>query len=423
MCKVLRATPDRVTVKRFFLVLPRRLLAVAGTGIVVMFADTDAGSVITAAQSGAQWGYSLLPLQLLLIPVLYLVQELTVRLGLVTGQGHGELIRRHFGRGWAWVSVATLAVACVGALVSELSGLAGVGLLYGVPRWATMIAVVGGLVVMVWTASYRSVERTAVAFGAFEFAFIGIAWAVRPDLSDLVQGASHIPLREPSFLYLVTANIGAVIMPWMIFYQQSAVVEKGLDRRSLRAVRIETAIGAVLTQLIMCGVLVATAATLGRTNPRVPLQTVQEISGALTPQLGLSLGRLVFAVGMCGAAMVATIVVSLTAAWGVGEVAGFRRSLADHPSEAPWFYGIFTACLVLAGVLVAVNGNLVMLSIGVQVMNSLLLPIVLGFLFALAARTLPQADRLKGLRAIFTAAAMGLTAGLGIYSACVAMVG
>src|ERR1700756_760624 len=118
---------------------PRRLLAVAGTGLVVMFADTDAGSVITAAQSGAQWGYRLLLLQFLLVPVLYLVQELTVRLVLETGRGHGELILQRFGRGWAWVSVSTLAIACVGALVSELSGLAGVGLLYGVPRWASMV--------------------------------------------------------------------------------------------------------------------------------------------------------------------------------------------------------------------------------------------------------------------------------------------
>src|SRR5271155_11388 len=148
-----------------------RVLAVTGTGIVVMLADTDAGSIITAAQSGAQRGYQLLLLQFLLIPILFLVQELTVRLGVVTGRGHGELIRERFGRGWAWLSVSTLAIACVGALVSELSGLAGVGLLFGVPAWTTMLVVIGGLVVIVWTASYRSVERIAIAFGSFELLF------------------------------------------------------------------------------------------------------------------------------------------------------------------------------------------------------------------------------------------------------------
>ncbi len=396
---------------------PRRLLAVIGTGLVVMFADTDAGSVITAAQSGAQWGYKLLLLQLLLVPVLYLVQELTVRLGLVTGRGHGELILQRFGRGWAWLSVGTLAVACVGALVSELSGLAGVGLLYGVPRWASMVTVVGGLVTMVWTASYRSIERAAIAFGAFELAFIVIAWAVHPAGQELVQGMSSVPLSDRSYLYLATANIGAVIMPWMIFYQQSAVVEKQLDASSLRAVRMETAVGAVLTQAIMCGVLIAVAATIGRSNPDAPLETVQQISASLTPFLGEQWGRAVFACGIAGAALVATIVVALTAAWGVGEVAGYRRSLADHPLEAPWFYGIFTLCLVLAGVLVITNENLVALSIGVQVMNALLLPIVLGFLFALASRSLPESHRLKGLRAVLVGAVMAVTAGFGVYAA------
>jgi Mn2+/Fe2+ NRAMP family transporter len=392
------------------------LLAVAGTGIVVMLADTDAGSIITAAQSGAQWGYRLLLLQILLMPILYVVQELTVRLGVVTGKGHGELILAQFGRGWAWLSVSTLAIACVGALVSELSGLAGVGLLYGVPAWTTMLVVIGGLVLIVWTATYRSVEKLAIAFGALELLFIWIAWRAHPSPHALAEGLAQMPLGNRKYLYLATANIGAVIMPWMVFYQQSAVIEKNLKPVHMKLLRWETAGGAVLTQLVMIGVLIATAATIGLVHPNAALDTVQEISGALTPFLGQGVGRAVFALGMCGAALVATIVVSLTAAWGVGEVAGYRRSLADHPLEAPWFYGIFTVCLILAGVLVASGANLVALSVGVQVLNALLLPIVLGFLFALAIRALPDAYRLKGVYAWIVGAVMFVTAGFGIYS-------
>jgi Mn2+/Fe2+ NRAMP family transporter len=400
-----------------------RLLTVAGTGIVVMLADTDAGSIITAAQSGAQWGYRLLLLQFILIPVLYLVQELTVRLGVVTGRGHGELILQRFGRGWAWLSVGTLAIACLGALVSELSGLAGVGLLFGIPAWATMIAVIGGLMAIVWTASYRSVEWTAIVFGAFELVFIYIAWRAHPDARAVLDGLVHAPLGNRSYLYLATANIGAVIMPWMVFYQQSAVVEKQLQPDHLKMLRWETGAGAVLTQLVMIGVLVATAATIGRANPSAPLDTVQQISGALTPFLGPNLGRIIFALGLSGAAMVATIVVSLTAAWGVGEVAGYRRSLADHPFEAPWFYGIFTLCLVCAGILVASGANLVALSVGVQVVNALLLPIVLGFLFALASRALPEPYRLKGAYAVVVGGVMFVTAGFGVYAALAGALG
>jgi Mn2+/Fe2+ NRAMP family transporter len=402
---------------------PDKLIVVLGTGIVVMLADTDAGSVITAAQSGAQWGYRLLLLQIILIPVLYLVQELTIRLGLVTGCGHGELILKRFGRGWAWLSVSTLVVACVGALVSELSGLAGVGLLFGVPAWMTMTGVVGGLIAIVWTASYRSVEVVALAFGAFELAFLWIAWRAYPDGGAIVAGLTHAPLGDPAYLYLATANIGAVIMPWMVFYQQSAVVEKRLDPRWLKTARWETACGAVLTQLVMIGVLIATAATIGRANPYAPLDTVQQISQTLTPFLGPQLGRAVFAMGMSGAALVATIVVSLTAAWGVGEVAGYRRSLADHPREAPWFYGLFSACLVLGGVLVASGTNLVALSIGIQVLNAALLPIVLGFLFALASRALPEPYRLKSGYAALVGGIMLLTAGFGVYAAVAGIFG
>jgi Mn2+/Fe2+ NRAMP family transporter len=401
----------------------RTLLAVAGPGIVVMLADTDAGSVITAAQSGAQWGYRLLLLQVVLIPILYVVQELTVRLGVVTGCGHGELILQRFGRGWAWLSVTTLAIACVGALVSELSGLAGVGLLFGVPAWVTMVAVVGGLVTITWTASYRSVEWTAIAFGSFELAFIWIAWEAHPSASAVLDGIAHAPLGNPAYLYLVTANIGAVLMPWMIFYQQSAVVEKQLGPEHLRVARWETGIGAFLTQFVMIGVLVATAATIGRASPNAPLNTVQQISDALTPFLGNSLGRIVFAFGIGGAALVATIVVSLTAAWGVGEVAGYRRSLADHPFEAPWFYGVFTVCLVLAGVLVASGTNLIALSVGVQVLNALLLPIVLGFLFALANRALPEHYRLRGSYAVLVGIIMLMTSGFAVYAAVVGIFG
>ncbi|MHB8254074.1 MAG: NRAMP family divalent metal transporter [Acidiferrobacter sp.] len=397
-------------------------IAVMGPGLVVMLADTDAGSVITAAQSGAQWGYKLLLLQVILIPILYIVQELTVRLGIVTGEGHGQLIAKRFGYGWAWLSVATLALSCLGALLTELSGMAGVGLLFGVPRWITMLILVGGLITMVWTASYAGVERVALAVGAFEFAFLVVAFRTHQNLGYLLHHSLQIPFHDPGYLYLAAANVGAVIMPWMVFYQQSAVVDKKLTVVHLKMARIDTAVGAVLTQLIMAAVLVVTAATIGRTNPHTPLNTVQQIADALTPFLGQRTGRLLFALGMSGAAIVATIVVSLTAARGVGEVMGFKHSLEHHPREAPWFYGIYTALLVLGGVVVASNVNLVSLGVAMEVMNAILLPIVLGFLYLLARHAIPGPLRLKGAYASFVLAVIVITAGFGLYAAVNGMV-
>lgn len=399
-------------------------LAALGPGIIVMLADTDAGSIITAAQSGAQWGYRLLLLQVVLVPILFMVQELTVRLGLVTGRGHGELIRQTFGARWAWLSCSTLVLACLGALMSEFSGMAGVGLLFGIPSWLTMLVVVGGMVLMIWTSSYRSVERVAVVFGLFELAFLYVAFRAHPNPAAMLEGMRHVPLADNQYRYLVAANIGAVVMPWMIFFQQSAVVEKGLGPDYLQLARRETVVGAVVTQGVMAAVLVAVAATIGITNPNAPLDTVQQISNALVPFLGWNIGRAVFAAGMMGAAMVAAIVVALTAAWGVGEVAGYRRSLADHPREAPWFYGILTGCLVLAGLLVASDAvNLVTLSVAVQVLNALLLPVVLGFLYALARKSLPAGYRLQGVYAWVVLITIVVTAGLGVFAGVMGIFG
>ena len=392
-----------------------RIAVVAGPGLVVMLADTDAGSIITAAQSGAQWGYRLLLLQLVLVPILFVVQELTVRLGIVTGKGHGELIRDHFGRGWAWVSVGTLVLACVGALLSELSGLAGVGLLFGVPPWFTMLVVVCGLTLMAYTGSYRSVERIAMAIGALELVFLLVAWKAQPQATAMISGALSIPWHEPKYLYLVAANIGAVIMPWMVFYQQSAVVEKKLTIADFPGARWDTALGAIVTQVIMACVLVAMAATLGKAGTNATLDTVQQIAEAITPFLGEGTGKLLFGLGMTGSALVATIVVTLTAARTLGEVLGVKHSLEHAPREAPWFYAFYTVSLAAGGLLVASGVNLITLSVGVQVMNALLLPIVLGFLYLLARR-LPTPYRLSGGYAVVVAVTIALTAGIGVYT-------
>ena len=242
-------------------------MSVFGPGLVVMLADTDVGSIITAGQSGVQWGYRLLLLQFVLVPILYMTQELTVRLAIFTGRGHGELIRETFGRFWAWVSVGGLVVAVLGALVTELSGVAGVGELYGVPRVLSLALAVVALLAVVLTGSYRRVERIAIALGLFEFAFFGVAWMAHPSAGEVVRGALDIPYADKDYLYLAAANIGAVIMPWMVFYQQSAVADKGLRPEHYKAARWDTAVGALVTQVIMAAVLVATAATIGRAGP------------------------------------------------------------------------------------------------------------------------------------------------------------
>jgi len=393
-----------------------RFAAAIGPGLVVMLADTDAGSVITAAQSGAQWGYRLLLLQFLIIPLLYIVQELTVRLALCTGKGYAELIVQHFGKGLAILSLATLGVSCLGALVTEMSGLAGVGQLFGVPVWQTVCVIVALLLVMVVTGSYRSVERIAILLGVFELAFLPVAWKAAPDLHQVATQIRELPLHDRNYLYLVAANLGTSIMPWTVFYQQSAMIGKGLDLSDLRAARLDTLFGAMLCQIVTAAVLVAAAAAFGSNGAGLQLDSVPQIADALTGVLGREAGRVLFALALSGGALVATIVVCLSACWALGEVLGIRHALEKHPTEVPWFYAAFALMLAAGGLLVSSGINLVRLSIATAVVNALLLPIVLGVLYLLARRHLPADHRLRGHYAWMVGALFVLTGALSLYS-------
>jgi Mn2+/Fe2+ NRAMP family transporter len=374
-------------------------LTAAGPGLTVMLADTDTGSLVTAAQSGAVWGYKLIALQFILIPILYMAQELTLRLGLTTGKGFGELIKIHFGKSWAAVSVITLFICCVGAMITEFSGIAGIGELLGIPRWLSVDLAVVFLIFLVFTKSYNSVERVALAIGAFELIYIFVAWKAHPAAAEIISGLQSFPIQDHNYLYLAAANIGAVIMPWMVFYQQSAIVDKGLTVKHIGASRLETLIGAIITQVIMIAIIMATAATIGKTTGGAPLTSIQQISSAITPFLGDNVGRVLFALGMLGASLIAMIVVSLAASWSVGEMIGKRHSLQNKPKEAPWFYGIFFASIMLCGTLVSSNVHLVNLNVAIEVLNAMLLPVVLGFLYVLAYKALPYEYRLRGFYA------------------------
>jgi Mn2+/Fe2+ NRAMP family transporter len=378
------------------IVAPLRWISVWGPGLLVMLADTDAGNVVTGAQAGARWGYRLLPLLLLLIPMLYMVQELTIRLGIYTQRGHGELIRERFGARWAWLSVAGLAAATIGSLITEFTGVAGIGELYGLSRSLTLPIAVAALLTVVATGFYRRAERTAIVIGLFELAFFAVAWAAHPNFQIMVRDAVNLPLGNREFMYLTAAIIGAVFNPWMIFYQQSAVVEKKLRPSDLKAARWDTAASAVLTQCLTGAVLIAAAATLAVAGGSVRLDSVGEISNALSPFLGVGAGRLVFSVGVLGASLVAAIVSSLALAWGVGEVAGYRRSLEYRRFGAKWFYGVYAVCVADAATVVWFVPDLVGLNIAAQVLNAFLLPLVIGFLVALAVKVLPEPHRLQG---------------------------
>ena len=401
----------------------RQVLVTFGPGLVVMLANTEVGSVITAAQSGAKWGYRLLLLQFLIIPLLYAVQELAARLALATGVGYGELIRENFGRLMTIVAIAALTVSCFGTLVTQMVGLAGIGQLFGVPVWVSIVLLIVAILLMVGLGAHRSVERMVIALGLFELGFLLMAWKAHPDIGKLTAELYQMPLGNRDYLYLLAANLGTSVMPWAIFYQQSALIDKGLGIGHLKLARLDIWTGAVLCQTVTAAVLIAAAATFGQHQHPVQLENVPQIATAFSATLGPIIGHLVFVAGLGGGALVATVTVCLTAAWALGEVAGVHHSLEHHPLQAPWFYSAFALILLLGGGLVASGVNLIRLSIAMGVVNALLLPIALGFLFQLARTKLTGPMRLKGAYAAMVGTLFFCAAAMGVYAALAGIAG
>ncbi len=397
-------------------------LAVAGPGLVVMLADNEAGSITTAAVSGAQWGYRLILLQVLLIPVLYVVQEMTVRLGTVTGKGHAQLIREHYGQGWAAFSLITLFMTNVAALLTEFAGVAGAGAIFGIPNYASVTVAALVLGAVVFTGSYRRAEQVALFFGLTDLLFVPAALLAHPHWSNLAtQGFSlSQPLGNHEYLLLVASNIGAVIMPWMVFYQQSAVVDKGLRVKNLSFARWDTALGSVSTQLIMIAIIIATAATLHA--HRVVIAGAAQAVTAMTPLAGPAAG-LVFSMALTSSALLGAFVVSMSTAWAFGETLGWKHSLNHAFQEAPWFYLIYLGGITLAAAVVLIPGvPLVRLTVDVEAGNSFVLPVVLGFLLLLVNNRRILGSKVN--RPYMNAVALGLCAAvavLGVFAALQAL--
>ncbi len=402
-----------------------RYLAVAGPGLIVAFADTEAGSVTTAATSGAQFGMKLVLLQVLLIVPLFVIQEMTVRLGTVTGKGHAQLIREHYGLAWTWVSLGTMLLTNLAALVTEFIGIAGAALVFGIPV-VPMIAVSATLLIgIAFSGRYKRAEVFALGLCLLELLFIPAAFAAHPDPGALLREGllGNQPLGNRDYLLLVAGNIGAVIMPWMIFYQQSATVDKGLRVKDLNLARIDTAFGAVLTQVIMVAIVVTCAATLF-----VHHQSVSDAAHAalaLVPLTGSKLAGVAFGAGLLGAALIGALVVSLATAWAFGEAFAWRCSLNAACYDAKRFYGMYAAMVIVsAGIVLIPHLPLIRITVWVEAFNAFVLPIVLGFLVVMANDKKILGDRVNSRLGNAVAIGVGvICVGLGLWMGTLTILG
>jgi Mn2+/Fe2+ NRAMP family transporter len=363
-----------------------RWLRVVGPAWIVMLADVDAPSVITAAKGGTESGYALLLPVFAVVPVLFLVQEMTARLALATGMGHAELVHARYGRRWAAVSVAGMAVINFVAYVAEFAGIALGAAIVGIPA---PVAIVGALTIhaaMVLSGSYSRFERFALVLSLALFSFVVLAVAGRPDLGHLVSDLSPLPSDVPhDYFALVVAMIGASIMPWMLFYQQSASVDKKLTREDLHGSRVETLLGALASQALMAAIVIAAAAAMQSAGPvSAGARNLAELPEGLARLADGGAGWLI-AIGLVGSGLLALVVVSLSAAWGIGELMGWPRSLNLKFSQARRFYGVYFVEVIPAAAVALLSADLVRLCVGAMVFNVIILALPLAFLVRLTS--------------------------------------
>jgi NRAMP (natural resistance-associated macrophage protein)-like metal ion transporter len=366
-------------------------LAVLGPGIIVMVADNDAGGISTYAVTGSKYGFELLWIFILLVPMAYVVQEMAVRMGAVTKRGHAEAIFEGFGPFWGWFSIADLIVINWLTLITEYIGMTVALGMFGVPPWITYLGVTAVLIGVVMSGKYWTFEKMTLFFCVFNLVYIPAAlWAMEtpsaPSWGEVFRGfyAPHFGGGiTGDLVFVFLANVGTTITPWQIFFQQSAVVDKGLDIHDVRFGKWDTFVGAMLTCIVAAFIVITTGAAFYYHQPPIVIEDARQTAEALVgllPHGQGELARRLFAIGLFDAGFLGALCISLATSWGVGEVFGWAHSLNKGVRDAPWFYAIYLAMLLSAGGVVLIPGApLITITMYVQVVAVTLLPATLIF--------------------------------------------
>lgn len=369
-------------------ILKRLLLLVTllGPGILVMIADNDAGGVITYAQTGATYGLGFFVPALVLGGVIaFLVQEMTVRLGAVTHRGHAEMIWGRYGAFWGWFSLIDLVLANTLTLITEFIGIT-IGMsVFGVPP---VLSALGGLAVdagILLVLRYRAWERVSLWIAAGNLVFVPLALMAHPHWGRVVAAFQHWSVPggwSAAFLFVVLANFGTTIAPWMLFFQQSSVVDKGLTVADVRHGQLDTALGSLMMVVVAVAIVVLTG-SLAFGHPGVQNYDIQQILAVIGRRLGPT-GEDLLALGLVEAGTIAAIALTASTSWATGEAFGWPRSI-NLPVRQAWrFYlpGLVSAGIA-AGIVLIPQAPLGFLNLTVQVLASIFMPAALLFLLLL----------------------------------------
>jgi Mn2+/Fe2+ NRAMP family transporter len=374
--------PSRRILKTRLLVF----LAVVGPGFITANVDNDAGGIFTYSQAGAQFGYLLLWTMIPITIALVVVQEMAARMGAVTGKGLSDLIREEFGFRLTFIVMVTLVITNFGNVVTEFAGIAMSLELFGLSKYVVVPVAAVIVWAMVVRGTYNSVEKIFLAASAFYVCYIIAGLLAHPDWKAAAFATVTRPqaagIRNYGYLYMVIAVVGTTIAPWMQFYLQASIVEKGITVRQYRASWWDVVLGCIFTDIVAWFIIVACAATL-YANGHHNIASAGDAAQALRPLAG-EYAYLLFAAGLFNASLFAASILPISTAYAVCEGLGLESGLDKEFHEAPVFYWLYTLLIVAGASVLLIPGlPLVYVSVLSQVANGVVLPIVLVFMLLL----------------------------------------
>ena len=365
------------------------IFAVLGPGFITANVDNDSGGILTYSQAGAQYGYTLLWTMIPITLALIVVQEMCARMGVVTGKGLSDLIREEFGLRMTFVVMVLLVIVNFGNIIAEFSGIAGSMQLFHLSKYISVPVCALLVWFLVVKGDYKSVEKVFLAASAFYIAYIIAGVLSRPDwhlaLVETVKLPPRDVWRDRNYIYMTVGVIGTTIAPWMQFYLQASIVDKGVTVRQYKTTRLDVIIGSFFTDIVAWFIIVACAATLYTHGVRNVAEAA-DAAQAMKPLAG-DYAFILFAAGLFNASLFAASILPLSTAYTVCEGMGFESGLDKSFREAKFFYWFYTLLLVTGAAIVLIpNFPLVKFIILSQVLNGVLLPVVLVFMLSLINR-------------------------------------
>lgn len=365
-------------------------LALLGPGIITANVDNDSGGIFTYSQAGAQYGYKLLWMMIPITLALIVVQEMCARMGVVTGKGLSDLIREEFGLRLTFVLMVLLVIVNYTNVVTEFIGIAGSLHLFHVSKFISVPVCAALVWALVFRGDYKSTEKIFLVASLVYIAYIFAGVLSQPSWHDALLATVKLPQRsvwhDKAYIYMAIGVVGTTIAPWMQFYLQSSVVEKGVRVKDYGASRFDVIIGSFFTDIVAWFIVVACAATL-YVHGMGSIQVAADAAEAMRPLAG-DYAFVLFAFGLFNASLFAASILPLSTAYTVCEGLGFESGVDKNFKEAPFFYWLYT--LLIAGgalaVLILPDSQLINVAILSQVLNGILLPVVIILMLLLINR-------------------------------------